>query len=564
MKRLVLLACAASLPLSAAAQEPRTSVMGVGELLVGQDLGMALGVLPRIAPLERDPEVTDRGGLHRVVAGDVQEVVYLGLELLPDAVRSEGFVTLLGGDRLVVRGPEPLHQAVEGMLGGLGRIVAHRTRLELAALRLSPGSLDGLGEAELPSDWSRLGDLDGVASVERFELDLRVGATGYVDAGSRREVVAGYEVELANGTAVHRPIVAALRHGTRIAARFVPLGGAGRLALIVDRAEPADGHAPLEVPVITAGGSEQGGGLVARSLTLGHELQPSLARGLALDLELEAGVPALAGWSWELDGQASEELLLVRARFEPLDAVELLPVGAGALVFVDREAFEGSYSYAQRRDRAYLQSGQPHDLEEGALELVVQRSEPYLGSELLPRLASSWRRIGNWWVAAAASAEQAGQAASQVRELLEPWGETHRLRAVAEAGEGFQAAVELPASTRGQAFGFVVSSTPRLLDFDVAAAPFALAGVPVVGDLEQGLAVGLVPRPGQDALAVGVRGEVQRAPGGLRAVDLPEWPGGRLQRADLISLRVDQIVDLADAPVSVARDSGARIIVERR
>lgn len=554
----LLLAHAALIAPQSGPADLRIETYSLHPMLIGQDQGLRFATLPR----ERSKvveEVTDREGLARISSGDLQDLTFALFELFPGLGEERGsFVSLTADDRLVVNGGDRAHELIGGALAGFERVIGHRAQVEVTVVTGPQGAFDGLpdgGAVPARALSEALAEAPVVAS-ETFSLDLRCGSTGFLDMSGSQSVVRDYSVEIATGNAVFDPVVMELRTGTRIAARYLPLGEGGRLAMIFDRGLPVGEPRAVDLEMVTwmaAVDSAEGGMRV--DVTPRIELQDMVTSALAFEVDLGPDSVGVARMGWSLGGHQLEHLILTRVVAEPLAAVETVEIGGKAFVMVNREAVEPTYVYAARPDLALLQNqnqmawGEP-------LELVLQASSVGLEYEFLPKVGSTdWYEVGPWSFVGVDDPARADEVAAVVEALMRPRGEVVRVGAAFSeqigGDDGWSARVEAPSLLDGQAFGIVTRSTPRVSDLDVEVATNNSIGEPIVTDFESGLAVGLVPRRFADGWVVGVRGELQIPAGAPRSVVLPKVPGGELESRAAFAVRVDQLVDVA--PTGSAR-----------
>jgi hypothetical protein len=549
--------------------QTRTVVYSLKPLLVDQDNGITWGtLLPPNWHTNRSPSVSHRSESSPIHQGALQQVIY---DLLREELQaSNGSLVLDGVDGLAVRGPQALHAQVQQLLGGLERVLDHRAELRVRVYRGAPeafGALPATATAPVAA-LVQLAEGAGATLVDDVRLELRVGSTGQVDLRRFVPQLMDYDVEVASGAVSMDPQVSGRFIGTRVAGRYVPQGAGGALSLLVERTELLGElrTVPLEMKAQVAGPPEADIGTQFRSFEVTLEQQDVATTALALDLELQPGQAGFVHTVYDLGAAQGAELTLFEVQSAPLRPVEVLEVGARRLVLVDRDFLARPVSFVLREDGD----------EEGLLAVgtrranrlllqIAARSNSILDRDLLPTGRGAWEPLGSWlatWTATAAEAEPLRR---RVEELARP--ESPALRLLARAQQGGRnelVRADLPVRVGGQAFALVVTSSPRIADYDVEVASSAGVSDPLVVDTEQGLVLGVVPLARGEGLSVGVRAEVQVSAGELRQVAAPTWHGGLLQLQDLDALRADQTLTLGSEPVWVGSRPGLSISLERR
>jgi len=161
--------------------------------------------------------------------------VNLLVDLLGRTAQGEGRnVVVAPGGQLIVTGPAPMHQSVEGLLALLGGAASQEVRLTLDVLRRNTTDVEGLAGTLMT-----LSEADALAAgaAERFELTLRDDGDGVLEATHHISALFDYDVQVASGAASLDPLVVRCALGTRLLARAAPAVGGVHLAFVVKRGD---------------------------------------------------------------------------------------------------------------------------------------------------------------------------------------------------------------------------------------------------------------------------------------------------------------------------------------
>jgi len=197
----------------------------------GEDRTVTLGPHYQSLENEFDPTGEQDSGSRALV-----DVV---LELLSPELEFEGrMVSITEDGRLAVRGPVGLHERLDSLLRFLESTVGAEVQLAVDVLGLPAGSADGIGP-KLPAQQAQ-GLIDTARSagkLQSFQLPVRAGRPARIDLSSALNTVIDFDVEIAQGCAVHDPISLALVTGTSLEVRAAAGEGGTHLAILARRSE---------------------------------------------------------------------------------------------------------------------------------------------------------------------------------------------------------------------------------------------------------------------------------------------------------------------------------------
>ena len=298
-----------------------------------EDRTIAFGARYRSLENESDPQEEQDTGSRALV-----DVV---LELLGPEFEYEGrMVSITEDGRLVVRGPAGLHDRLSSLLRFLESTVNAEVQLAVDVLGLPSGGADGIGPKLSAQQAQGLIDTARAAGrLQSFQLPVRAGRPGRIDLTNVLNTVIDFDVEIAQGCAVHDPISVALLTGTSIEVHAAGGEGGTHLAVVTRRSERLPAREVVLDLGFYGGIAEQGGISRVESVrklpvidSVGADV--ALATFLADDsvLALRTRVAAAKG--------ALDEVVLLRragGRLLRRSELELAPDG-GRLILADAGA----------------------------------------------------------------------------------------------------------------------------------------------------------------------------------------------------------------------------------
>ena len=269
-------------------------------------------------------------------AGGSEMLVDVVIDLLGPEFEYEGRrVSITTDGRLAVRGPAGLHERVVQLIAFLEEALNAQVELEIDVLSLPAGSA-AVGTVLTDQEARALVDAaKGAGRYASHRVSVRGDRPAMLDLAENLPVVLDYDVEIAQGTAIHDPTVEMVSAGTRAFLLGSPARGGTHLAIALCRGERLAGddvqlglrfHAGLEKEGIQLIPSVQ---TLPRNQVLGSCVAFSTFLPNEGVLALRTKV-ALAG------GQMDELVLLRRVSGGlPLRSVLELGPGGSSLVLAD-------------------------------------------------------------------------------------------------------------------------------------------------------------------------------------------------------------------------------------
>jgi hypothetical protein len=166
----------------------------------------------------------DDGGFHDhqesgtvFSADEVMEFLYQQYE---EEIEYEGRgMWGLDGDRMAVRAPASLHQEIGRTLAALNALTSSHTELTIDVLvsrakPLGDSDMSGLVSLEAAENWMMNGA--NASERERYVVKLATGHVSRLDVLNSTPVVLDWDVEIAQGAAVHDPATTVLSLGRRL------------------------------------------------------------------------------------------------------------------------------------------------------------------------------------------------------------------------------------------------------------------------------------------------------------------------------------------------------------
>ncbi|MCZ6597025.1 MAG: hypothetical protein O7B99_05250, partial [Planctomycetota bacterium] len=182
----------------------------------------------------------DRADLQDMYTSDGMDVVVdliqnvLGAEFEYEGRR----IDMSGENELLVLAPQEIQQKVRRILAALEGALSGAVQIRIDVVTMPAEGAGGLPE-ESVVDAARVDGLleamGRASSRETYELRLSPGRTSMLDLMREIPVLVDYDVEIAQGAAIHDPIVGYAEEGTRLLVRGSPAKGGVGLTVVYTR-----------------------------------------------------------------------------------------------------------------------------------------------------------------------------------------------------------------------------------------------------------------------------------------------------------------------------------------
>jgi len=265
----------------------------------------------------------------------VDGFVDLLLQLYEDEFEYEGrHIALSDSGRLIVRGPESLHERVARTLTFLEAVVNAEAVLAVDTVVLEGRVPDGAVIDQAAAEaW--LASLDASVDHGHHVVRLRTDRPSHLDLGGFEYGVVDYDVEIAQSSAIQGPVIAPVHTGTQLEVLGAPGVGGTFLSFVLSRADriPMPG---MEVEMRFWAGSEQNGLDIHRDSSRRDDLRV-MTRSHALATFLPAGKALVLASDIDLTGGEKREVVIVRQIGGGLPMRHELPLsdGGARLILAD-------------------------------------------------------------------------------------------------------------------------------------------------------------------------------------------------------------------------------------
>jgi hypothetical protein len=535
----------------------------------------------QVLPLRGSP-----GSMEERERFDAGLVIELVRSLCAPEFEYEGRILQEQDGSLFVSAPAPVQEKVTKILGFLGAALAARTELAVDELLLAdvlpkdPAPILGLEEAQ------KL--LAGPGVRRSWRIALRPGWAGAALSQRPISFVSDWNCEIAQGAAIHDPVVDVLPAGDVIACSGAAAPGGLWIALLARGAEsngPKD-H-PLEVyatvasettPIPNPPQGSPSARSTGRLLQAGPRVWQSVPvalQALALNTFVPDGKVLCLSSTIGVGEPRGTRLLFVRrtsAPAAPVQGLALDPKGAGGrdLVLIDAGWLRPPSCASEGSLRGAGALPARDDDEEGPLQFMLRGADSGRARELLPDLGGCDVFDSSAWLVIARSQRAA--------EGSGPDAAVTRLGGGAPLPQSFSAELTLRrgpnviarstlALRSGLPSTVVVGAEDELLcDWDVEVAQTASVADPVIRTTFEGLCARLrVERDASGALMLEIRGFGQARSGELRNLD-PQVPTvGPMSLGIWDRLNVEERLSLpADGPKKalIGDSGGAGLLLE--
>lgn len=248
-------------------------------------------------------------------------------DLLGPASQVEGqALTFTGDGRLIVAGPQALHENVQALIGALQAQATAEVRLLVDVVSLTAEELKTAPLGVIPI--ARANELAQRAQ-ERFDLPLSMSQGAALDQRVERELLVDYDVEVAGSVAIHDPTVVICGLGTELRALAAPASDGVHLALTAKRGTFRSERRDPGARIVARHVGDDGRSITTPCATLLEDpTSEAAAFGTALHLGSDQALAFVCG----LDGGRAE-LILVRVRGTASPVHGLLLGDGDGLVF---------------------------------------------------------------------------------------------------------------------------------------------------------------------------------------------------------------------------------------
>jgi hypothetical protein len=480
------------------------------------------------------------------------ELLDLLSQVLGDELRRDGRELLVEGSVLTVLAPPALHDQVRSILDGLEAALSGTLSLRVDVTRVPEGvELPRAGLRREDEAAKELAALSGRgASQESFRLELSAGRTARADAFERIPFLFDFDVQIAQGMAIHEPSVAYTRAGTRLAVRGVGVGGGLALSSVLVRSELAGPIETLPLTLQTLLSRSESGPVEVLDGPKRVQSPDVLVRALAFDTFLPEGQVLALTLELGLGPRPVREVVWLRrvgGTASPYVA-RAIPRTNRTLIALDAELF--------RLPRLTVDATPWHDDQGLAHPSAVASLDGEVSGFLLEWLKvrfSIWRRFGPWILIVTDPAWDR-DAAQQLDRLVQSLRPSTALADIAlELRAAGQEAV--PARARlavrlGSSAGLVLArGRTAVTGYGTEVATGVAVPDPFVSSLCDGLALALsVPGATLEASGMAQLQGARRA-----ALDTGYAPLGPLQLSEVRVLRFDERVQLGQGRAGSAR-----------
>jgi hypothetical protein len=547
------LATALLIPGRPAAQQPEESVLITYDLRTvlprwdsGPNWSQSLLEPPLVSFLKE--EDTIEGSLHYADL-TAFELLDLLTQVLGDELRREGRELMVEGDKLSVLAPPSLHEQVRAVLDGLSAALAGTIPVRVDVLGLAEGTelvpAGTLGDAEAAK---LVASLVGRGAQHRsYTLELCAGRTACLDAYRRVPFLFDYDVEIAQTMMVFRPVMSALREGTRLILRGRAAPGGVALSMLYMRSEPLG--KTIEKQALTLRGmvnQPEGKGVDEIQGPTSIQSPQVLSRGLAIDTFLPEGKALVMTLEGHLGTGSAREIVIVRRLGGAMNSYVVRPIPRTnrTLIAVDAELF--------RPGNLRVPALAEYD-EQGAWQprAVAKFDGEFSGFllEWLKARFSIWRRFGPWilivtdpaWDRDAAA--QLDRLVKSLRPATALYIASVDLRAQGREAE-YPVRIRVPVLS-GSSTGLVVArGETAVTGFDVDVAQGAAVPDPYVASVFEGLALSL----GLGDSSVEASGLAQLLDGPITSLEDDAYQMlGPIERPEPRVLRFDERFELNDS-----------------
>jgi hypothetical protein len=145
---------------------------------------------------------------------------------------------------LLVRAPQPLQEQVAALIAGLEQAATEHAELRVDVLTVPTARLGGTdwrGVVSSQAAQELRGMVGSDASARTHRMTVYPGRAASVDLRRQQQVLLDYDVEIAQGAAIHDPVVTTLSVGTRLLLSAAPQQDGLALAYVLDRSDPLGG-----------------------------------------------------------------------------------------------------------------------------------------------------------------------------------------------------------------------------------------------------------------------------------------------------------------------------------
>ncbi len=318
---------------------------------------------------------------------------------------------------------------------------------------------------------------------------LSPGRTAAIESVRVVPVLLDYDVEIAQGSFIHDPIVRDIRHGFRAFLRGTTVPGGAQLSVLWLQEELVNDVKERPVTLHGAVGNEQRGGFELIEGPKSLQTASVMSHALAFDTFLPDGKAVVASSEVEVQGTTFRQVLVLRRAGGVQTSFAKIPLSnSGRALFVLNGELFGAPQFA-------ISSGPAVDDEWPHPYVIAElRSEisPFL-QDALARL-SDWRTVGPW-ILVLSDQSWDGPASSDLERLvtaMKPPIELVELSGDCLAPNGTTPArFSLPALV-GRSVGVVCGVTSQVIfDYDVEVAQNASVADPRLRPTFQGLCLGM-------------------------------------------------------------------------
>lgn len=539
-------------------------------------------LFPQVLPLDQDVDPN----WQETDWPQAEVLINLIQPQFPGEFDAEGrFLQLAEGRRLVVRAPEEVQQGVLKLLQNAELLFDTSMELFVDVFRAPEAGAFGASCLVPVADAEKL-----LASAGRGRTSCRVevqsGVPTLVDLTGTQQIVADYNIEIAQAATILDPIVTSVVTGVRLQACCSAAPGGSWIALTLRANEPTG---PVRDVALNASGQ----------ITTQNEVKSSSSartlqsvqlrdRSVALNAFLADGKALVLRTSFDLASGKDDACIVVRMGGQPTArSVRLGPVGKGtapevrafqlpfARPMVLRTAYPGLTGSRGENGPifpAMLGNAMPSSLQ---IELARGNDDEVIGLLRDENPGLDFQTWGSWLLVSPlepASAPKAGQldAIEGALARLSPSPRMFQLAFTLRRGGGDASAVvarALLAARAGEsAYTVLGVEENRVYEYNVEVAQSASASDPVVEGAFEGLALEVTPTPGlsgETRLLLHARARVQR--GAPRDFETGSRALGSVTQADYDQLvleerlsfpkdgpRVVRLGDLGNGPGALA------------
>jgi hypothetical protein len=308
--------------------------------------------------------------------GSIDTFIDIILDLYEAEFEYEGRRVALGSDgRFVVRGPESLHQSVAGTLTFLESVVNAECVLAIDTVVLTGPGPDGvlIDQAEVEA-W--LTGLDASVEHQHQLLRVRTDRKSRLDLGRYEPTVLEFDVQIAQGSAIHDPVLSVVHSGTQLEVIGAPTTGGTSLAFVLSRNDRLPTE-PTEVDSSFLVGMEKQGVERVHELTRRSNLHV-MSRVHAMSTFLPRGKALVLSHGVDVTGGKLREVVVIRQVGGGLPTRHEMELsdGGARLVFADLGAV--APPHASFIGRLFADDSTPG----GPLSHTTYEGEPLLSSSL--------------------------------------------------------------------------------------------------------------------------------------------------------------------------------------